>query len=98
MAATDGRAPWDDYTQLLDELTLYDRSLLKRSRLVVANKMDEPVAESNLRKFKRRVPRTPVIPISAAFGDGLDRLRKGMRSAAEEAFQADSDPSSQRFP
>jgi GTP-binding protein len=85
MAGTDGRAPWDDYHQLLDELGLYDCGLLEKPRLVVANKMDEPVAEANLRKFKRRVPRTPVLPIAAMFDEGIGRFRMLIREAVAEA-------------
>lgn len=85
MAGTDGRAPWDDYRQLCAELECYNSELLARPRLVVANKMDEAVAESNLKKFKRRIPRTSVIPISAAFEDGLGLLLKRMREAVEGA-------------
>src|SRR5205085_139802 len=70
MAGTDGRNPWDDYKQLLFELEQYDPGLIERRRIVVANKMDEAVAESNLRKFKRKIPRTPVLPIAAAFDEG----------------------------
>src|ERR1051325_2651074 len=55
MAGTDGRAPWDDYQQLLRELELYDPRLLSRPRLVVGNKIDEPAAELNLKKFKTKV-------------------------------------------
>lgn len=83
MAGTDGRAPWDDHQQLLTELGLYDEAMLARPRLIVANKMDEAVAEGNLRKFKRRVPRTPVLPISAAFGDGIEALKQALRKAVE---------------
>src|SRR5437868_2323777 len=54
MAGSDGRNPWDDYKQLLNELGLYDAALLDRPRLVIANKMDEPVAGENLKKFKRK--------------------------------------------
>jgi predicted GTPase len=43
---------------------------------VVANKMDEPVAEENLKKFKRRVPKTPVLPIAAAFDEGIEKFKK----------------------
>src|SRR5262245_31680420 len=67
MAGTDNRAPWDDYKNLLRELELYDASLVERPRLVVANKMDEPSAEANLKSFKRRVRKTPVLPMAAAF-------------------------------
>jgi len=85
MAGTDNRQPWDDYRHLLEELELYDPQLLNRPRLVVANKMDEPAAESNLRRFKRRVPHTPVLTISAALGDGIDRFKKAIRQAVEGA-------------
>jgi GTPase len=88
MAATDGRDPVDDYKQLLEELGLYDPALLTRPRLVVANKMDEPSAEANLKKFKRKVRKTPVLPISAAFDQGLEQFKKAIRRdipAAQES-------------
>jgi len=85
MAGTDGRQPWDDYRNLLNELGLFDPALLERPRLVVANKMDEPVTEQNLKKFKRKVPRTPVLPIAAAFDEGLEKFKKTIREAAEGA-------------
>jgi GTPase len=81
MAGTDAREPWDDYKNLLSELELYDPALLERPRLVVANKMDEAVAEENLKKFKRRVKKTPVLPISAAFDQGVDKFKAMIREA-----------------
>jgi GTP-binding protein len=90
MAGVDGRAPWDDYRQLCDELSAYNPELLERPRLVVANKMDEVVAEENLKKFKRRVPKTPVLPIAAAFDEGLPRFLKLMREAVEAASANDA--------
>jgi GTPase len=85
MAGSDGREPWNDHRQLLNELELYDPALLEKPRLVVANKMDEPVAEANLKKFKRRVPRTPVLPIAAGFDEGIDLFKQRIREAVEEA-------------
>jgi GTPase len=81
MAGTDGRAPWDDYKNLLSELELYDPTLLDRPRIVAANKMDEPVAEENLKKFKRRVRKTPVLPIAAAFDEGVENFKQTIRQA-----------------
>jgi GTP-binding protein len=81
MAGADGRAPWDDYRQLLSELELYDPELVEKPRLVVANKMDEPEAEANLKSFKKRVRKVPVLPIAAAFDEGLDKFRKEIREA-----------------
>ena len=84
MAATDGRQPWDDYQSLLHELGQYDPTLLDKPRLVVANKMDEPVAEDNLKKFKRRIRKTPVLPIAAAFDQGIDKFKELIRDEVTE--------------
>ncbi|PYK00304.1 MAG: GTPase ObgE, partial [Verrucomicrobia bacterium] len=89
MAATDGRQPWDDYQQLLNELSLYDPTLLDKPRLVVANKMDEPVAEENLKKFKRRIRKTPLLPIAAAFDEGTGKFKKLIREAVVEAVEVE---------
>jgi GTP-binding protein len=84
MAGTDNRAPWDDYKNLVNELELYDPALLERPRLVVANKMDEAVAEENLKKFKRRIRKTSVLPMAAAFDEGVEKFKRAIREAIEE--------------
>ncbi|HUC85990.1 MAG TPA: GTPase ObgE [Candidatus Acidoferrales bacterium] len=85
MAGTDNRHPWDDYKQLLRELELYDPSLVKKPRLVVANKMDEAVAEANLKQFKKKIRKVAVLPISAAFGEGMEKFKSTIREAVQEA-------------
>lgn len=89
MAGTDNRAPWDDYKSLLEELSLYDEALLERPRLVVANKMDEPQSEENLKIFKRKIKKTPVLPISAAFDINMPAFRDEIRSMAEAGEKAE---------
>jgi GTP-binding protein len=84
MAGTEGREPWEDYRHLLEDLELYDATLLDLPRIVVANKMDEPAAEANLKAFKRKVRKTPVLPISAAFDQGMAVFLKTIREAVEE--------------
>jgi len=84
MAGTDGRAPWDDFKQVVAELGLHDPALLERPRLIVANKMDEPAAEQNLRRFKRRVPRTRILPMAAGFDEGIEPFKRAIRDALEE--------------
>ncbi|MBX3731008.1 MAG: GTPase ObgE [Verrucomicrobiae bacterium] len=84
MAGSEGRAPWDDYRSLLEELELYDPALLEKPRLVVANKMDESNAEANLRAFKRKIRKMPVLPISAAFDEGIPALLKAIRELTDE--------------
>jgi GTP-binding protein len=75
MAGTDGRDPRDDYRHLLRELELYDEAMLKKPRLVAANKTDLPEAKAWLAKFKRR-HKVDVVEVSCLKGDGLDALRK----------------------
>lgn len=84
MAGTDNRAPWDDYKNLLKELEMYDPGLLEKPRYVVANKMDEPVAQENLKQFKRKIRKTQVLPIAAGFGEGVDQFKRLIREAVEE--------------
>ena len=88
MAGTDNRKPWDDYKQLLKELELYDPALLEKDRLVVANKMDEAVAEKNLKDFKKKIKKVSVLPISAAFDQGLEKFKLTIREAVEAAEKA----------
>ncbi|MBL9207565.1 MAG: GTPase ObgE [Opitutaceae bacterium] len=78
MAGVDGRDPRDDYTVLLKELKLYDPALLKKPRIVVANKMDLPEAAAHLTKFKRR-HKVDVVPISCLDGKGLEKLKLELR-------------------
>lgn len=87
MAGTDNREPWDDYKKLLKELELYDPAMLEKPIYVVANKMDEAVAEANLKTFKKKIKKTPVLPISAAFDQGMTEFKKLIREAVEEASE-----------
>ena len=87
MAGTDGRAPWDDYPQLLKELELFDPALLAKERLVVANKMDEAAAGKNLKQFKRKIKKVSPLPISAAFGQGVEEFKDAIREAVEAAAE-----------
>ena len=88
MAGTDNRKPWDDYKCLLKELELYDPAMLEKPRLVVANKMDEAVAEENLKQFKKKVRKITVLPISAAFDEGVEKFKDTIRAAVADAAAA----------
>ena len=81
MAGTDGRDPWDDYKQLLEELGLYDPACWKGRAWSWPTKWMKPVAEENLKKFKRQIPQDS----GAAHLGGLRRrhwsnFKKAIRS------------------
>jgi GTP-binding protein len=88
MAGSEGRNPGDDYKQLLAELELYDPALLRKPRLLAANKMDEPVAEANLKKFKRKAGKIRIIPMAAGFDQGIDQFKKVIRQTVEDAGES----------
>lgn len=87
MAGADGRKPWEDYLQLRNELKAYDPAILKRRAIVLANKMDETNSAKNLERFKNEIKRVRPIPIAAAFGQGLDEVKKAFRRATEKSFR-----------
>src|SRR5438093_3979926 len=76
VAGSEGRNPIEDLQNLRREIDLYDLALSSRPWLVVANKMDLPDAERNLRVLQERFPKTKIIPTSAAQGEGIAELKE----------------------
>lgn len=74
MAGVDGRDPLDDYLKINQELREYKMNLSKRPQIVVANKMDMPQAEENLKRFKEKYPDVEILPISALTKEHLNEL------------------------
>ncbi len=87
MAAEDGRKPNDDYKILLKELELYDASLLSKPRIVVANKMDEPEALKNIKKFTKKYPEVSVYPISCLSEEGVPEMKKAIYDLCKATIQ-----------
>jgi GTP-binding protein len=75
IAGSEGRNPIEDLQNIRREIDLYDPALSSRPWLVVANKMDLPDAEKNLRAMQKRFPRINIIPTSAAKGEGMAELK-----------------------
>lgn len=82
MAGVDGRDPKEDYESLLEELGLYNPDLLKKKRLVVANKIDLPEAVENLVEFKKHFS-VSIAPISCLNKVGLDALKHELYQQAK---------------
>jgi GTPase len=76
VAGSEGRNPMEDLQNLRREIDLYDPALSSRPWLVVANKMDLPDAERNLRALQERFPKTKIIPTSAVKEEGIAELKK----------------------
>jgi hypothetical protein len=50
--------------------------------------MDEAVAEENLKQFKKKIKKVSLLPISAAFDQGMDKFKQTIREAVEETSEA----------
>ena len=75
MSGLEGRDPYDDYMTITEELKQYNMRLTERPELIVANKMDMPDSEENLKKFREKMPEdAQIFPISALSRQGLSNL------------------------
>jgi GTPase len=76
VAGSEGRSPVEDLQNLRKEIDLYDTMLSSRPWLIVANKMDLPNANENLKMLRERFPNISIVPVSAAKGEGIEALKK----------------------
>ena len=80
MAGSEGRNPIEDLQHLRREIDLYDRRLSKRQWRVIANKMDLPLAEENLKAFQAKYPQGDPVAISARTGAGISDLTAALEN------------------
>lgn len=75
MSAMEGRDPYEDYVTINEELKEYNLRLTERPQIIVANKMDMPDSEENLKAFKEKLEDdVRIFPISALTRQGLRNL------------------------
>ena len=73
MGATEGRNPYEDYLIINKELESFNPKIMEKPQIIIANKMDMPDAEDNLKQFKEKV-NADIYPIKAVTGEGLDNV------------------------
>ena len=73
MSGIEGRNPYDDYITINKELENFDKKLMDKPQIIVANKMDMETSLENLKEFKKKV-KEEVYEISAINSEGLDEL------------------------
>ncbi|MGE4271974.1 MAG: GTPase ObgE [Desulfitobacterium sp.] len=85
IAGSEERDPLEDFQIIKDELRQYSPELANRTMLVVANKMDIPGAEENLKRLEEQLGEEyRIFPVSAATGDGLKELVYGVAQVLPE--------------
>lgn len=85
MSGMEGRDPYEDYRTIRNELQEYNLRLTERPEIIVANKMDMPDAEENLRVFREKMDEEALIfPVSAVTRTGLRDLLFTIADKVEE--------------
>lgn len=74
MSGSEMRDPYEDYQTINQELEKFNPKLMKRPMVILANKMDLPNAEENLKKFKEKVKDKKIFAITAMNGQGLQEV------------------------
>jgi GTP-binding protein len=74
-AGSEGRDPVADFQATKRELSLYNPILGTMPQVIAANKMDLPESAENLHRLEEAYgDKYEIFPVSAATGDGLDKL------------------------
>lgn len=78
MSGVEGRNPVEDYYTINQELEQYDLKLRERPQLVIANKMDMPDAEENLKELREALKEAnedvEIFEVSALTQTGLNAV------------------------
>lgn len=83
MSGFEGRDPYDDYVKINKELGDFNKNLLNKPQIIIANKMDIDGAEENLKKFKTMV-NVPIYPISAMNDTDFDVILTKLADMLDE--------------
>ena len=65
--------PYQDYITINKELENFDKTLIEKPQIIIANKMDMQSSKENLKKFKEKVDKE-IYEMSAIKGEGIDKI------------------------
>mgnify|MGYP001623738588 FL=1 len=85
MSASEGRDPYDDYILINKELEAFNEKLIKKPKIIIANKMDLEQSKENLEKFKKQVGDVEIFEVSAATNTGLQKVVDRLADLVDEA-------------
>ena len=85
MSGSEDRDPYEDYLLINKELEEFNKKLIKKPQIIIANKMDIPGSEDKLKEFKSKVKDVDIYEISAATNKGLQVVVDALADLVEEA-------------
>lgn len=78
MGAEENRNPIEDYRIIRNEIENYSEKLASKKEIIIANKMDLPNANDNLKLFKNEFPDKEIIELSSVTNTGFDELMEAL--------------------
>ena len=84
MSAFEGRDPYLDYVTINKELENFNKDILKKPEIIIANKMDLPSAKDNLEKFKQKIGDKKIFEVSAMTNTGLEDVVTSLADMLDE--------------
>ena len=79
ISGSEDRNPIDDFNLINNEIYSYDEALEDLPMIVVANKMDMPNADENLKAFQKKFGKKyTIIPMTTIIHEGVDVLLKAI--------------------
>lgn len=84
MSAFEGRDPYLDYVTINKELENFNKDILKKPEIIIANKMDLPSAKENLEKFKKKIEDKKIFEVSAMTNTGLEDVVTSLADMLDE--------------
>ena len=79
ISGSEDRNPIDDFNLINNEIYSYDEALKDLPMIVVANKMDMPNADENLKAFQKKFGKKyTIIPMTTIIHEGVDVLLKAI--------------------
>lgn len=95
MGASEGRDPIEDYEIIRKEIAKYSVKLQNKKEVIVANKMDLPNAQANLKRFQEKYPEKIIYPVNWLDNEALTSMIEGLATILadipDEVLYTDSD-------
>ena len=85
MSGSEGRDPYEDYLLINKELEEFNKKLIKKPQIIIANKMDLEGSKEKLKEFKEKVKDVKIYEISAATNKGLQVVVDALADLIDEA-------------
>ena len=94
VSGASGRDPVDDFTTILEELERFSPEVAAKPQIVTANKMDAVDDPERVKALERRVKKQklPFFKISAATGEGVDKLLEAAWKEIARGVRLQADP------